>query len=439
MGEPDLLGFDDCGADFAEEDSDSLEHVRHRGYWAINTGRGQDWEQPDRWLAFEAFIQNLASGIVQAHAQGVATDLTEVDPQIERADYRVEAGELATWTAELTTAQGTTFAQGTLQPLPQDIDTSEDDAGPAYSAPVAAGKKSIRQLAVEGGDVAWFPHWVLGPNSGRFVYSVGLVLDMATEWLMQGIQQRLPLVADVGALSHLGRDLGILRGLRETTDAYRQRLALWVPTHRRAGTPFSIAEQLQAYFSPQSPTVYVVQHDPTGLTRATWSVRYFDGAETTFVVTPTNFDWDSEDPGRPSSLDTRDPRIGVVIEQPPAGVGGIGGLFESRTSVQAATRDPVGMNGAVTPGGGTAPADQYADLLAIVQQWRTMGTWVAWVLVYFGEFDPAGSGAGYPDGRWFDPLNDTRDGNRIPDNMRLLYVNRYPDDHLPASPAPYTV
>lgn len=439
MGEPDLLGFDDCGPDFAEEDSDSLEHVRHRAYWAINTGRGQDWEQPDRWLAFESFVQGVAAAIVQAHAQSVGTDLTEVDPQIEKASYRVEAGELTTWTAELTTARGTTFAEGTLQPLPQDVDASEDDGGPAFQLPVAPGGKTIRQGAIDGADAAWFPHWLLGPNSGRIVYSFGLVLDASIEWLMQGIQQRFPLVADEGALPYLGRDLGILRGVRESTEAYRKRLTRWAPTHRRAGTPFSIAEQVQAYFAPQSPTVYVVQHDPTGLTRATWSVRYYDGAETTIVNIPTNWDYDSEDASRPESLDARDPRVWLIIEQPASGVGGLQGLFAERTSSQAVASDPDGMNGLVRPGGGRAPSDQYRDLLGLVERWRAMGTWVAGVLVVLGTIDPAGGGATHPDGRWFDMLNDTRDGNRIPSDVRILYLNRYPGERLADGATPYEV
>lgn len=435
MGEKDLAGFDDCGTDFAEVDTDTIEHVRHSAYWAISTGRGQDWEEPDRWSDLFLMVEQTIEAIVRAAAATTGTDLEEVDARVERAIYTVEPGETMRWTANVTTARGSALVEGELQPLPQDVE-QEAEATLPDPGPVAAGVKTVRQVAIDDG---WFPSWLLGPNAGKIVYSVALLCDMATEWLYLGIQQRLPLVADVGALPHLGRDLGILRGLRESTDAYRRRLSLWVPTHRRAGTPFAIAEQIQAYFSPQSPDVYVVQHDPTGLTRATWSVRYTGGTETTIIATPTNFDWDSEDTGRPSELDTRDPRIGVVINQPPGGVAGIAGLFASRTSAQAATRDATAMNGAVRPSGAAAPADQYADLLAMVEQWRAMGTWVAWILVYFGTFDPAGNDASHPDGRWFDPLNDAKDGNRIPDNMRLLYVNRYPGDHLPASPVPYPV
>lgn len=443
MGEPDLLGFDDCGDDFAEEDSDSLEHVGHRAYWAVNTNRGQDWEQPNLWLSLGTFIETAITSVIQAHAQSVATNLMETDPQIERAAYRVEPGETSTWTAEVTTADGTTFAQGTLQPLPQDVDDAEADGGPAFNSPVAAGMKTIRQLAVEGGQAGTlFPHWLLGPNSGRIVYTFGLVLDMALEWLVQGIQQRFPLLCDVGALPYLGRDLGIQRGLRESTDAYRRRLSLWIPTHRRAGVPFAIAEQIQAYFSPQSPNVFIAQRDPGAggkPTRTTWSVRYSDGAETTFVEQPENWDYDSEDPLRPASLDTRDPRIWIVIEQPPAGVGGVQGLFAARTSVQAELRQPFGANGVLRPSGALVPADQYRDLQQIAQKWRAMGTWIAGVLVYLGTFDPTGSGTDYPDGRWFDPLNDALDGNRIPQTWRLLYVSRYPDNRLPESPEPYPV
>jgi hypothetical protein len=439
MGEPDLIGFDDCGADFAEGDTDTLEHVRHSGYWAINTERGQDWEEPSRWLSIESFMESFVRTAIAAHAASVSTDLTEVDGRILKAVYTVVPGEVMTWTAEITTAQGTTFIEGPLQSLPQDAEQETDDT-PAFSAPVAAGVKSIRQVAVEGGkDGALFPYWILGPNAGRVIYSVGLLMDMAAEWLYQGIQQRFPLVADEGALPHLGRDLGILRGLRESTDAYRRRLSLWAPTHRRAGTPFAILEQAQAYFSPQSPRVHLVQHDPGAggkPTRATWSIRHPDGTEETHVESPSNWDWDSEDPLRPDSLDTRDPRVWLIVEQPTTDDTC---LFAPRTSAQAVARDPDGMNGCVRPDGSQAPADQYRDLRDIVQKWRAMGTWVAAVLIYFGEIDTGGTGTAYPDGRWFDPLNDALDGNRIPQTFRVLFANMYPDNRLPESPEPYPV
>jgi len=439
MGELDLAGFDDCGSDFAEIDTDTLEHVRHSAYWAINTGRSQDWEEPTRWLDIESFVQAFVGAAIAAHVTSVGTDLEEVDPRIVRAVYSADAGEVMRWSAEITTAQGTVFAEGPLQPLPQDAEEETDDT-PAFATPVSPGVKTLRQVALQGGsDGALFPHWLTGPNSGKIIYSIGLLLDMATEWLYQGIQQRFPLVADEGALPNNERDNGNLRGLRESTEDYRRRRARWVPTHRRAGTPFAIAEQVQAYFSPQSPTVYIVQHDPTDLTRATWSVRYYGGVETTIVATPSNFDWDSEDTRRPESLDARDPRIWIIVEQPAAGVEGIPGLFASRSAAQATTRDIAAMNGAVRPSGTAAPSDQYRDLVSIARQWRAMGTWIAGVIVCFGEFDPGGSGATHPDGRWFDMLNDAKNGNRIPDNIRLLYVNRYPDEQLPASPAPYTV
>jgi hypothetical protein len=439
MGEPDLLGFDDCGEDFAEGDTDTLEHVRHSGYWALNTERGQDWEEPSRWVSIGAFLESFVEGLVVAHARSVGTDLEEVDARVLRAEYRVETGETQRWTAEITTAQGTTFVEGDLQALPQDAEETSDDE-PAYSAPTTPGIKTLRQVAVEGGaDGALFPFWILGPNAGRVIYSIGLLLDMGTEWLYQGIQQRFPLLADEGALPHLGRDLGILRGLRESTDAYRRRLSLWAPTHRRAGTPFAILEQAQAYFSPQAPRVHLVQHDPGASgkpTRATWSIRHPDGTEETHVESPSNWDWDSDDPLRPSELDDRDPRVWLIIEQPTTDTTC---LFAPRSSAQAVTRDIDGMNGCVRPSGDQAPADQYRDLRNIVQEWRAMGTWVAAVLVYFGEIDTSGTGAAYPDGRWFDPLNDALDGNRIPQTFRVLFANMYPDNRLPESPEPYPV
>jgi hypothetical protein len=433
MGEPDLLGFDDCGADYAEEDSDTLEHVRHSAYWAVNTDRGQDWEEPNRWAELASFLEQRGDAGATGAAAIVGTDLEETDERVQSANYRVQLGELTRWFATVVTARGTATAEGTLQPLPQDAE-EEPAEEMAIPGPVAAGVKSLRQFAF---DFGLFPHWLLGLNSGRIVYSVALLCDTATEWLYQGIQQRFPLVAEEGALPYLGRDLGILRGAREATEAYRRRLSLWVPTHRRAGTPFAIAEQTQAYFAPQSPRVHVVQHDPGAdgkPTRATWSTRHPDGSESTHVESPSNWDWDSDDTNRPASLDARDPRIWIIVEQP---TGDADALFAPRDGAFIDPSDAAGMNGATRPDGDTAPNDQWRDLQQIAQTWRAMGTWIAGVLVYFGELDTGGSGSEYPDSNWHDPLNDALDGKRVNSDFRFLYVNRYEGDR--ADDDPYEV
>jgi hypothetical protein len=433
MGEPDLLGFDDCGADYAEEDSDTLEHVRHSAYWAVNTDRGQDWEEPNRWADLASFLEQRGDAGATGAAAIVGTDLEETDDRIQSASYRVQLGDVARWFAAIVTARGTATAEGTLQPLPQDAE-EEPAEEMAIPGPVAAGVKSLRQLAF---DFGLFPHWLLGRNSGRIVYSIALLCDTATEWLYQGIQQRFPLVAEEGALPYLGRDLGILRGAREATEAYRRRLSLWVPTHRRAGTPFAIAEQTQAYFAPQSPRVHVVQHDPGAdgkPTRATWSTRHPDGSESTHVESPSNWDWDSDDAHRPASLGARDPRIWIIVEQP---TGDADALFAPRDGAFIDPSDAAGMNGATRPDGDTAPNDQWRDLQQIAEQWRAMGTWIAGVLVYFGELNTGGSGPGYPDSNWHDALNDALDGKRVNSEFRFLYVNRYDGDR--AGDDPYEV
>jgi hypothetical protein len=435
MAEYDLLGYDDCSDDFAEGPVDTDEHIRQTAYHAIATQRGQDDEEPDRWADVWSLLEQGVAALAASALATIGTDLEETDSRVARAIYRLSPGEITRWIADITTRSGTVTAEGALQPLPQD-DLPPDEEPLPDPGPVPAGVRTIRQVALTGG---LFPHWLLGPNSGRIVYTLGLLLDMQLEWLMLGIQQRFPLVCDEGALPWLGRDLGIRRGLREALDAYRQRLTRWAPTWRRAGNAFAILEQAQIYFSPQAPRVHLVQRDPGAdgkPTRSTWCTRETDGSETFHVETTANFDWDSADPARPASLDDLDPRVWLIIEQPPADTTG---LFASRSSVSAAIRDPDGMNGCVRPDGSQAPADQYRDLFNLVYDWRAMGTYVAGVLLYLGTLSPSGSGAQYPDGTWFDPLNDTYDGNRIPTTYRVLYLDRFPGDRLPESPEPYPV
>lgn len=433
--EKDLAGFDDCDSSFTEIAVDTNEHVRHSAYWAVSTQRGQDWEQPDRWADIWSLLEESVARVAAGAIQSVSSDLEETDSRILRALYTLIPGELTTWVAEITTRAGTVTVEGPLQPLPQDLPAPVyEPLPPAPASP--GGFRTLRQAATTAG---LFPYWILGPNSGRVVYSFALALDAGTEFLMQGIQQRFPLLCDAGALPWLGRDLGLRRGRYETELSFRRRLTRWIPTFKRAGVTFAICEQVQAAMFPDVPRVHVVQHDPSvggPYTRATWSTRDADGTERTTVTGPSSWDVDSNDPNRPASLDARDPRVWVLIEQPSSDTARI---FAPRTSTLATPRDLHGMNGAVRDDESTAPDDFYLDFYDLAQQFRSVGTYVAGILLVFGEADPEGAGDISPDGSWHDPLNDAGDGNRIPDIYRLMYLDRYVGARLPADPAPYQV
>lgn len=459
MAENDLLGYDDCDERFTEGPVDTAEHVRQTLYHAASTQRGQDWELPERWGDIRRFLETgtrQALAAAQALAQNLATDLEETDPRgLSKVAYRVAQGvadELQAWTAEATVSGEVITADGTPQPLPQDADPVEEAAAfPADPGPVKPGVRTLRQFAVDAG---LFPFWLLGPNTGRVVYTVGLLMDMSTEWLFQGIQQRFPLVCAPDALPWLGRTLGLVRGPFEPEDGYRLRLTKWLLLYKRQGTCGAIAEACAAYMTGPDgpPVVHVVQYDPGAdgkPTRATWYTRFQDGREETSVEDPPNWDYDSADPDRPAGLATRDPRFWVIVQQDAS----LSVIFPQRQQSLTEVSDPTVANGFEAAENYTvSPFNRH--LVRAIEEMRAAGSWIAGVFFYYGEINPGGVGSDYPDGAWFDVLNATTDGSRMPEEWCIVYLNRYAGDWqpptnpyanytpvesgaLPSSPAPY--
>lgn len=434
MAEVDLAGYDDCDATYTEIAVDTAEHARQTLYHAVSVQRGQDWEEPGRWADLRSFLEQSGRrglAFAQAAAQVVATDLEETDNRFLRVVYRVAQSATETlqqWSADGTTNAGVITAEGPAQST-DPIEEPPLTTYPPDPGPVPPGPRTIRGMAIDGG---LFTYWNLGPNMGKFAYTVGLVCDMSIEWLYRGVQQRFPLVAEPDALAWIGRTHGLVRGLFEPEDGYRVRLSQWVQLWRRVGTPGAIAQAVQAYMTSPTgevPRVHVVQHDPGAggkPTRATWYTRGADGTEATTIVSPSNWDYDSADPARPASLDARDPRFWVIIEQsgPPTTI------FPQRAQSLTETSDPTVASGFDAPEGYTvSPLDRHT--VRAIDEMRSAGSWLGGAFFYFGVLSPSGSGAGYPDGGWHDPLNTAGTGARLTNPWGLIFVKRYAGTWLP--------
>jgi hypothetical protein len=426
---PDLLGYTDVTYPHEEIDVLSAEHIRQTIVRAVSTLRGSDWENPGSWQDLVDLIEtrDVASAL-QARLQHVATDLIELDPRID--DVRFAVGErdgVIRWTAEAHTSAGVVLVESALAVLPQD----EPDL--AYVVPPVLPGKSIRRMLV---DRPVLPRYLQRGEGGRLTFALGLAFDAQLEWHTRAIQQRFASVCEPAALLWIGRDRKIFRGRYEPEAAIRSRLQQWLPAHRNRGMPWTILRMVQSYFLEVDggplPTVHLVENNPQGshvTSIAVWSTLSADREFSFHREEPTNWNWDSEDPDRPAGLEARDPRLAIIIEAPP--------FFAPRTSAQAAAADPEGMNGLIRVGDARVPAGLETDIVDLVSFWKQAGAWIGWVLVHLGPVSPSGSGEDYPDGRWFDPLNDARDGNRIPQTWRVLYQNRYHGDWLAAAPAPY--
>lgn len=282
----------------------------------------------------------------------------------------------------------------------------------------------------------WVPWWWTGPNRGRVLFAIGAALDMAIEHVYMGIQERFPSFCSEEALTWLGRDRGLVRGPNESAESFRERLLRWRETWRLAGSAWAVLDQIQTFFIPDVTSVYLVSHDPVR-DEATWWGILSDGTRTRHVQSPSNWDFDSDDAARPASLDTIDTRFWIIIEQRQGSV--VPAYFAPRSSAQAVTSNLESANGVIHPDATDIHPSIWSDFYGFAKKWKQAGTWVAGIFVWFDTVDPTGSGANYPDANWHNPLNDTLDGTRYPEDLRILYMNRYAGDQLPASPEPWPV
>lgn len=90
------------------------------------------------------------------------------------------------------------------------------------------------------------PGWLQEDQGGRLLYSLGLLKDAFAERMRQSAWLTLPSIAAADALSLLGADRGMPRGLFEPTATYRGRLAAWrfPKGHRVRGTAGALLEQV---------------------------------------------------------------------------------------------------------------------------------------------------------------------------------------------------
>lgn len=90
-------------------------------------------------------------------------------------------------------------------------------------------------------------------KAARMVYSfIGLPLDIIAGMADQAVKARFPELAPEDALSHIGRDRGIIRGPQEPATSYRARLLLWIETWRNAGVGRAMLDQIAAFLTPNA-------------------------------------------------------------------------------------------------------------------------------------------------------------------------------------------
>jgi hypothetical protein len=253
--------------------------------------------------------------------------------------------------------------------------------------------RSIRKFLV--------PRW-LSEGEGELVgYALDAMKDAFLERLRLGHLARFPQngpngeTAPEDALTAMGRDRRVIRGINETSVAYAARLTQWLVERRTAGNAFTLLRQLAAY---TGPGFSFRTYDARGNCYS----RDVNGNET--AVLQGTWNWDG--------ATARWSRFWVVIY--PSALWSI----STATWGDAATPD---WNPNAGQWGVDIPREHIRSVQAIVADWKPAGTRCVHIIVAFDptSFDPASP---EPDGTWGGWGKDVG-GVRVP--ARLTTTARY--------------
>jgi len=105
------------------------------------------------------------------------------------------------------------------------------------------------------------PAWLRGGEGEGILYSAGFILDIFAERFRLAYEADLPEYAPADALTYLGRDRAIQRGINEPSTAYAARLVRHLDDHRTQGNPFALMDQLYAYLQTDGVTLRTVDNE----------------------------------------------------------------------------------------------------------------------------------------------------------------------------------
>lgn len=253
--------------------------------------------------------------------------------------------------------------------------------------------------------------WMQAGNGGLFLQTFGFAFDSFAAEDARRMLASLPGFAFPASLREIGKDRGVLL-LPEMTPAAQVRTArLWIQAHWDYGLAMGIGTQVQALFEPERPTVRVVWGNST---RANWATVYGTDDVSSIDVgrgapageywdlrrSTSNWDWWSEYFAQPEVADDEPVRLSSVwvIVYMPASVALLGA-------------DVVGNP--LQSVGSTMTARAALNISLMARHWAGAHVRLeGWILASdHTSFDPAGSGAGYPDGTWWQTIDE--DGNQI--------------------------
>lgn len=251
------------------------------------------------------------------------------------------------------------------------------------------GQRGIRSQIL-----SYIPRWLSnrpGLNVGySLLYTVGLMLDMGLEAVVEGVRcwfPGLPLAPPgqafvdwTSALPYAGRSRGILQGENEPPETFAARLIDWLEDWQNAGSSEVLAKQIQAWLG-NSPTVRIV--DRSGF----WVSIDPSGNVTTATAA---WDWDSvSNPERKNFWSD----LWIIIyptEWPITGTDltSLVGLW--------------GKYGNVVGNGHAVDRVAVSAILQLVAQWKGAHSYVQAIIWSYDAtlFVPGSPVSGDPDGTW---------------------------------------
>lgn len=230
------------------------------------------------------------------------------------------------------------------------------------------------------------PRWLTDEDGELVGYALDLVKDAFIQRVELGLMARFPQQDATGtpgptdALSALGNDRRVIRGINESDTSYATRLLAWLDDRKIAGNPFALMQKLSEYTGPGCMFRTV---DNSG----NWFTRAVDGTRT-YKFAQANWDWDGDT--------AKWSRFWVII-YPPAS------LWTPWPNNWGDTAGPDWGSGMYS-WGSTATADEVATIKFIVNDWKPAGTRCVNIIIAFdpASFDPTAAvdSTGMPDGLW---------------------------------------
>jgi hypothetical protein len=230
------------------------------------------------------------------------------------------------------------------------------------------------------------PKWLTSGEGELVGYSLDLLKDAFMQRLLLGHLARFPETAPTDALTALGLDRRVVRGLNETDASYVARLLLWIDDRKKAGNPFMLMQKVAEY-TGSLPSFRTVD------ARGNWFSRAADGTET-FSLAQGNWNWDDRPVDHRLHKD-RWARFWLIIYP--------NGLWDEGAAEwgEPTTQD---WGDAGQTWGSSATKEQVQSIRSLVYDWKPAHTRCVNIILAFdnASFPPTAgvNDAGMPAGLW---------------------------------------